>query len=225
MFSDMHVSVTCKCFSMCYHYAIPTPLDYCLQIMMLAVNIQMFTASLQRLQMSPNKSHEWSNSVGKKFFQRLLEAIAPHYNLWVYVVHYYPYMLPYILHYYPNILPFTFSLYILPYILHYYPNILPYLLHFNFTIHSGYMLYTIPLHFTIHLLPNLTPMSILPLTLLKCPQFNFTIHSRCMLYTIPLHFTIHLLPNLTPMSTVHFQQVGTSTSQDPHICTFRKWVR
>ena len=94
MFSDIHVSVTCKCFSMCYHYAIPTPLDYCLQIMMLAVNIQMFTASLQRLQMSPNKSHEWSNSVGKKFFQRLLEAIAPHYNLWVYVVHYYPYILP-----------------------------------------------------------------------------------------------------------------------------------
>ena len=92
--SDMHVSVTCKCFSMCYHYAIPTPLDYCLQIMMLAVNIQLFTASLQRLQMSRNQAHEWSNSVGKKFFQRLLEAVAPHYNLWVYVVHYYPYIIP-----------------------------------------------------------------------------------------------------------------------------------
>ena len=54
-----------------------------MHIMMLAVNIQLFTASLQRLQMSQNKAHEWSNSVGKKFFQRLLEAVAPHYNLWV----------------------------------------------------------------------------------------------------------------------------------------------
>ena len=40
----------------------------------------------------------------EKLFLRLLEAVAPHYNLWVYVVHYYPYILPYILHF---LLPLT----------------------------------------------------------------------------------------------------------------------
>ena len=114
---------------MCYHYAIPTPLDYyCLQIMMLAVNIQLFTASLQRLQMSRNRAHEWSNSVGKKLFLRLLEAVAPHYNLWVYVVHYYPYILPYILGVY-----YLYYLYILPYILG---------VCCTLTTHSGCMFYT-----------------------------------------------------------------------------------
>ena len=50
-----------------------------------------------------------------------------------------------ILHYYPTFYD-TFYIFILPLTLLKCPQ-------FNFTIHSGCMLYTIPLHFTIHLLP------------------------------------------------------------------------
>ena len=33
--------------------------------------------------MTNNRDHEWSNSVGEKLFLRLLEAVTPHYSLWV----------------------------------------------------------------------------------------------------------------------------------------------
>ena len=119
---------------MCYHYAIPTPLDYCLQIMMLAVNIQLFTASLQRLQMSRNQAHEWSNSVGKKTFPKAIRgSCTPLQPLGLCCI----------------LLPLHFTIhstfFITPNLTqNVYSSILPYILGVccTLTTHSGCMLYT-----------------------------------------------------------------------------------
>ena len=132
MFSDMHVSVTCKCFSMCYHYAIPTPLDYCLQIMMLAVNIQMFTASLQRLQFKCHQINHtsgqipWARSFSKDCWRLLHRTTTSGCMLYTTTLTFYH-------TFYITILTFyhTFYILILPYILGIcctlYPYILPYI--------------------------------------------------------------------------------------------------
>ena len=61
-------------------------LDFTSQIMMLLTCITLFRASRNKLKASiSGHHHEWSNSVGKHFFLRLLAAVTPHYDLWVYV--------------------------------------------------------------------------------------------------------------------------------------------
>ena len=65
-----------------------SPLGFTSQIMMLVINVALSRASRHRLKVTTNRDHEWSNSVGKKFFIRLTEAVTPHYGLWVYVVQY-----------------------------------------------------------------------------------------------------------------------------------------
>ena len=52
-------------------------------IMMLLTNVALFRAGQHKLKASTRRDHEWSNSIGKKFFLRLLEAVTPHYGLWV----------------------------------------------------------------------------------------------------------------------------------------------
>ena len=51
--------------------------------MKLVTNVNLFMVSRHRLKMTNNRDHEWSNSAWEKLFLHLLEAVTPHYGLWV----------------------------------------------------------------------------------------------------------------------------------------------